>query len=214
MPPGEYANPNGVVTLDPVGGEQPVDVVGTERPDHQLGEHGAPSRCRAPGDIRSAAAHQQRGDVVREGRDELVADPTVQQVEPLETIDHHHVDAGVGDLPGGCRGRRRRGSSQPGSQGGERSGNRRLHVAPSTPTHFIGKPASVPATRAVLPIPPGPCTNTAAGPRGARRAASRERSLTRPTSAEAAPVSRRSETEPPGPGWLVEASYAQVAIRS
>ncbi len=94
----------------------------------------SPSRGRHPGAARQAWFGPRRPTstvVTVAGRacDELVADPAVEQVEPLEAVDHQHVDPGGGDPFGGRRGRRRRRSSQRGAERGERSRHRRLRPA-------------------------------------------------------------------------------------
>jgi hypothetical protein len=55
------------------------------------------------------------------------------------------------------------------------------------------------AEHVVLPIPPGRCTNSAAGPPGASKAVSRA-FLGPADQAPAAAADGQSETEPPGPG--------------
>jgi hypothetical protein len=50
-----------------VGGKEPVDVLGGQRPDHQFAEQGAPSGRRAPARVRPAAADQQGCDASAPG---------------------------------------------------------------------------------------------------------------------------------------------------
>ncbi len=69
---------------------------------------------------------------------------------------------------------------------------------PSRVTDFSGSAASVSPTRTVLPIPPGPCTNTAASPCEESIAPRRARSSTRPTRAAVSAAASRSETVPSG----------------
>lgn len=154
MSPRECPDPRGVVASDSVGGKEPVDVLGGQRPDHQFAEQGAPSGRRAPGRVRPAAADQQGRDAGREGAGELVADPAVEQVEALEAVDHQDVNAAaairsaaaVADCGGGPPRALPSAASAPGTVGSM--------WRPSRLTQLTARAARVPVTSVVLPIPP------------------------------------------------------------
>ena len=130
MPAGERPDPHGVVATDGAGGEETIAVLVGQRTDQQFGQQGAPPGGRTPRHVGTSTAGQHRGDGRGQRRDELVADPAVEQVQPLEAVDHQDLCLGVGQLPGGDCSGLWCGSAKGCAQRCQRSRHRRLRPVP------------------------------------------------------------------------------------
>jgi hypothetical protein len=77
--------------------------------------------------------------VTRQRRDELVAEPAVEQVQALETVDDDDVDLGLPDGAGGRSAGPRCRRPERGTQGSQNSWHRRLHVPSVEGQHLQGE---------------------------------------------------------------------------